>query len=275
MREIGLHLRLQDSLLELAQRAIALELKFFQCFFMYQVKATMLKMTPQEIKEFIQIRKEYFGNLYVHGSYWINLAGIEHNGFESFKRELQLAKRLEFTHMVLHPGSANGAKEIMEGIDALARVLNDVIKKEESITFVLENTAHGNMSVGSDIQNFNTLLTKLDKPERVAFCIDTAHAYAYGYDIVDDLDGFVELLDKTIGISSIQLIHLNDTNEKIGSRIDRHTMIGKGIIGLKALKRFVLHPRLAHIQLLVEPPVLEIDEERALLTMIKSWHNEM
>jgi deoxyribonuclease-4 len=239
---------------------------------MYQSRATMLKMTPVEIQEFVRIRREHFGNLYVHGSYWINLAGIAHNGYESFKKEVSLAKKLEFTHMVLHPGSANGAKELIEGIDALARILNVMAKKEEKITFVLENTAHGNMSVGSDIQNFYTLLTKLDKPECVSFCIDTAHAYAYGYDIVNDLEGFIEFLDKTIGINAIQLIHLNDTNEKMGSRIDRHTMIGKGGIGLSALKRFVLHPKLIDIQLIVEPPILEDDEERLLLEMIKSWH---
>ncbi|HML19249.1 MAG TPA: TIM barrel protein, partial [Candidatus Dependentiae bacterium] len=70
-----------------------------------------------------------------------------------------------------------------EGIDELARSLNYVMKYEREITIVLENTTHGNLSVGSDITDFKLLRAKLDYPERISFCIDTAHAYSYGYDL--------------------------------------------------------------------------------------------
>lgn len=272
MNQIGLHLRLQDSLLHLAQHAVQLRIPFFQCFFVQQMNGRLITMTDEQIASFVAYKREHFTDLYLHGSYWINLASNRRNGIRSFYRELSLAKKLEFTHMILHPGAANDAREVIEGIDTLARVLNEITKKERQIEFVLENTAHGNMSVGSDIAHFGILLSKLDFPERVSFCLDTAHAYVYGYDIVHTLDEFITYVDDTIGLSRVKLIHLNDTYEQLGSRIDRHASVGEGRIGVEALKRFVLHPKIESIPLLVEPPVLSNEQEIALLNLVRSWH---
>lgn len=274
MREIGLHLRLEDTLKDLLERAQRLKLDLFQCFFVHQSTGSPVRFSPAEIDSFLTFRKEYAGSLILHGSYWINLASLEYNGIKAFEREWRQANRLEFTHMILHPGSAKGAKNRIEGIDALVSILNEVMARESSLRIVLENAVHGKMTVGSNLEDFTVLKSKLTHPERISFCVDTAHAYAHGYDITDPnkLDEFVDLLDKTMGIDQIVLIHLNDTKHKLGSRIDQHALPGEGRIGEDALKRFVLHPRLHHIPLLLEPPVLSEQEQVMLLEKIRSWH---
>lgn len=274
MRIIGLHLRLGDSLVTLAERAIALEISTFQCFLMHHDTNKLHQASSEEIKQFVALREQHFGNLFVHGSYWINLASITHTTHYALERECTLAKKLAFTHIVLHCGSAKGARDRMAGIDALARSLNTFFAQEKELACVLENSAHGGMSIGSDIADFALLLEKIDKPERVFFCIDTSHAYAFGYDIKElgERERFITLLRDTLGLHRIILLHVNDTKHELGSQIDQHLIPGDGAIGENALKAFVLHENLKSIPIIVEPPPVGQKEEQKILEKIRSWH---
>jgi deoxyribonuclease-4 len=231
---------------------------------------------PHDVNLFLRNYRPAFNRLYVHGSYWINLANISRTKHHILTKELYWAKKLAFTHMILHPGSAKGAAHRQEGIDALVYALNGILKREHDIKIVLENTAHGKMSIGGDMLDFEQVLQKIDYPDRVMFCIDTAHAFAYGYDVKDahGQDAFMALLDKTIGIERIALLHVNDTHEHLGSCLDRHHMIGDGLIGEEALRRFVLHPKLCTIPMLMEPPIASFSQEHGMLKKVLSWHNE-
>jgi|SRR5579863_289360 len=273
MRSLGLHIRLHGSLMDVACRAVALRLPFFQSFFVDIVTNKMIQPTRQEADAFAHFARAHFSQLYVHGSYWINLASLRHTGYAVFKKELTLAQRLAFTHMVLHPGTAKGATAKLEGIDALARVLNRINAVDHGIIIMLENTAHGNLAVGSDLGDFCLLFEKLDKPERVQFCLDTAHAHAFGYELVDGekLDAFVALVDACIGLSRVQLIHLNDTSQECGSRIDQHEIIGHGKLGKAALQRLVKHEALAHIPIIMELPAVPLGHEVQILNEVRQW----
>jgi deoxyribonuclease-4 len=270
---VGAHIRMRSSLKELLQRADSLELPFFQCFFVPQESGKLIQITRDDVYEFLKIRRAQFNDLFCHISYWVNLASLGNNGFAQLCREITFAKRLEFTHFVLHAGTAKGASDKIHGIDALAAALNNLFNREQDITMLLENSCHGNLAVGSDITDFKLLLEKLDKPERINFCIDTAHAYSFGYDIakISEQEDFIDFLQETIGIERIKLIHLNDTIEKLGSRIDRHSIIGQGKIGEDALKHFVMHPQLEHIPLLMELPDLSVEEELLVLEKVREW----
>jgi deoxyribonuclease-4 len=204
------------------------------------------------------------------------LASLGNNGLPSLRREITLAKRLEFTHFLLHPGTAKGATEKSQGIDALAFCLNDMLKKEQDIEIVLENTCQGKLAVGSDIFDFKVLLEKIDMPERIGFCIDTAHAHSFGYNITDDesQDAFIALLDKTISLERIKLLHLNDVHDACGSRKDRHAVIGEGAIGSNALKRFALHPQLQTIPFVLELPDMSVEQEKIAIEAVYTWEKE-
>jgi apurinic endonuclease APN1 len=272
-QRVGAHIRMRSRLQELIERAEALDLPFFQCFFVPQETGKLIQIISDDVRQFLRFRRARFDDLYCHASYWVNLSSLGNNGYPQLCREIFFAKRLEFTHFVLHAGTARGALHKNEGIDALARSLNNLFARERDIIILLENTCHSNLAVGSDISDFKLLLERLDRPERIGFCIDTAHAYSYGYDVAsaEGQTDFINLLDKIIGIERIKLIHLNDTAEKLGSFIDRHAVIGEGSIGETALKNFALHPLLQHIPLLIESPELSVERELAVLEMIRKW----
>jgi len=273
MRAIGVHLRITDTFGSLVDQALSLGLQTFQCFLIYQKSKKTLALSDQEIARFAQLR-DRFSTLYVHGAYWINLCGSKSNRAQAtLKKELSIAKRLGFTHYVLHPGCATGCTDRMKGIDALARVLNDVLKAESAITIVLENTPHDGKTIGGDIMDLYQIRQKLDRPEKVSFCIDTAHAFAFGYDIVNEQEAFIDLLDEMIGIDAIELIHLNDTSEQLGLKRDRHEVIGKGTIGISALRNFVCNKRLAHVPLIMELPPLSDLELLPIIDTVRQWHS--
>lgn len=270
---VGAHIRMHTSLHELLKRTDALSLPFFQCFFVPKETGKLIQVSDDDMREFLKLRRAQFGDLYCHASYWANLASLGNNGLPQLRKEVVFAKRLEFTHLVLHAGTAKGAQHKNEGIDALAIALNKLCRQEQDITILLENTCHTNLAVGSDIFDFKALLEQLDMPERIGFCIDTAHAHSFGYDVISakGQHDFVTLLDATIGLERIQLIHLNDTMEKMSSFIDRHSVVGQGIIGEGALKRFAMHEQLQHIPLLIESPEMVVEDELVVLQKIRSW----
>jgi len=209
----------------------------------------------------------------LHSSYWVNLSGCTRNGWRPFMRELEYAKNVGFTHMVIHPGSATGCKTKEEGIECLARALNKVLAVENDVTIVLENAAHARMTVGGDLEDFRKLISLLEHPEKIAFCIDTAHAHSYGYDVITPKgqDEFLSLVDDIMG-DKLALLHLNDTTEKKGSRIDRHSAIDVGKIGQDALKRFMNHSVCKDVPIILELPVMkEETEEVEVLQHVTSW----
>ena len=202
------------------------------------------------------------------------MAGAKKSRIAILERELELAKKLELTHIVIHPGSTKRIEDRPEGIDSLACALNHLFKKDRNIRVLLENAAHGKRCIGGDLFDFKMLLEKLDKPERLSFCIDTSHAHSFGYNITSEREQelFIQLLDKTIGIDKIALIHLNDTQERCGANIDRHHSVGNGVIGEAALKNFMMHPRLQHIPVIMEPPLLTEDEQLNIVHKVAGWH---
>jgi deoxyribonuclease-4 len=273
MRKIGLHVRLNHSLTDMIEQALRLKMDFFQCFMVLQGTGTIFTLDDFDVQSYLKLRREHFGDLYMHGSYWINLASISFAKHYSLQHELAMAKKLEFTHMVLHPGSAKGAQSKLEGIDAMARIINATLRTENSVKLVIENGAFGALSVGGDLIDFQLFLTKLDHPEKVLFCIDTAHAHSYGYNLIgaQAQNDFIALLDSTIGINNISLLHLNDTNELCGSKTDRHAVMGQGALGQDVLREFAMHEKLKHIPLLMELPTLSEDEELIILDKVRSW----
>lgn len=270
MRQIGIHIRLQRSVIEAVEYAQKLNIPIFQCFLIDQIKKRPIKLEAQLMHQ----HRDAFKNLFVHGSYFINLAHLKQSGEKSLKREIALAKQIGAPYFIVHPGSATGALTHEQGIKQLAAVLNNLIKDEPEITFILENTAHGGKSVGSDLRDFGHLKQLLDQPERIGFCIDTAHAHAYGYDLShpESQENLIDLIDETVGLAYVKLIHLNDSFYERGSRIDKHASIGAGTIGQENLQSFILNPRLCHIPLILELPVLPYEQEVAMLQQVNDWH---
>ncbi len=274
MRDIGLHLQINNNSLEdLVAQADRFDLRIFQCFLAQKNVGEILSFTKQDIAQFVALRQARFGNLYLHSSYWVNLADTTRRHHPLLDRELSLAKQLGFTHIVLHAGSSRGARNRDAAFDALAFTIERLLANEQGLTVVLENTAHGGKAVGGDLRDMRTLLKLLGHPEQLKFCIDIGHAHLYGYKVATDegQDQFIALVESIMGWKNVALIHLNDTKELCGSKIDHHHSVGGGKIGDTALQRFIMHPSLINIPAIMEVPMLSEQEQKDLLEKVRGW----
>ncbi|MBD3273438.1 deoxyribonuclease IV [Candidatus Dependentiae bacterium] len=279
-RNVGLHLKLKTNLSSLIEAALSYKIKIFQFFLTKEKTGKYLKLDNKDLKNFLKIRKQ-FDDLYIHSSYWINLASGKKIGYQTsqklLKKEIELAKKLRVNFIVLHPGSASKFKSTpkdprcrIKGIDNFTRALNKILKKENKVKILLENTAHSNRTIGSNLNDFKLIRNKLDFPEKIKFCIDFAHAFSYGYDI-ENVINFTKLLDKTMDLDNIKLIHLNDSIEKRGSRIDKHEIPGKGLIGEKILKKLLKHPKFNNKPIILELPKVTREKTLFSLKKVHSW----
>ena len=123
MRKVGLHFRVNDSIGMVLEKALKYDIPFFQCFLVGAHSRRHIRITDDDIQQFLHYRQQRFERLFVHGSYWINLADPHRFDHPTLTHEMTLAKRLSFTHMVLHPGSVQAGDKKRHGIDALVRTL--------------------------------------------------------------------------------------------------------------------------------------------------------
>lgn len=273
MSRIGFHLRLEDSLITVAKQAISLELPFFQSFLIVRTKnGSLLVPSDREVTQFRKLCERRFTQLYAHAPFWLNLADPARSSLDGLWNHMLLAQRLGFTHLIMHPGSTVRATKL-QGIQMVAHTLNQVFKRESSVTVVLENTAHGERAVGSDIEDLLLIRSLLDKPEKVQFCIDTAHAHVYGYDLSTPsmMEAFLDDVVKRFGINALALLHLNDASEVHGSFKDRHALLGMGTLGEKSLRSTIDYASLGHVPIIVEPPVLTPEALGDLYSMVQKW----
>jgi deoxyribonuclease-4 len=90
-------------------------------------------------------------------------------------------------------------------------------------------------------------------------CLDTCHLLASGYDI-SSTSGYTRTFEdfgRLVGFDRLKVFHMNDSKRPLGSRVDRHTHIGEGCIGLAAFSRIVNDWRFRGLPMLLETPKSE------------------
>ena len=88
-------------------------------------------------------------------------------------------------------------------------------------------------------------------------CVDTCHAYAAGYDLVEWYDEVWESFEETLGWERLGLLHLNDSKHPLGSNKDRHETLGEGTLGPEPFRRIMLHEELRTVPKVLETPKLD------------------
>src|SRR5204862_928315 len=91
---------------------------------------------------------------------------------------------------------------------------------------------------------------------RLAVCLDTCHLFAAGYDIRSPrgYEQTMTELDRILGIKQVVAIHVNDSETPLGSRVDRHTHIGKGYLGLAPFRFIMNDARFRKVPKVLETP---------------------
>ena len=213
-----------------------------------------------------------------HDSYLINLASpdetLRQKSLAAFTGELLRCRALGIPWVVSHPGNyiddrAAGLGRNARGYAAcLARVPGDV-------GVLIEGTAGAGTALGSSFAELRNLREELPAKlrARVAFCLDTAHLHAAGYDVAAGLDAVWEEFDRTVGLGLLKCLHLNDSKAAAGSRLDRHQWIGEGTIGPEAFRRIMRDARLARVIKIIETPKGDDPErhDRRMLRRLRAY----
>ena len=273
-RAVGIHVRLKKGMIEGLEKASSLGMTVYQSFLMDEA-ACYFNLSPQDIQDFIRLADEKKMSLVVHAGYWSNITKSKSRGFSTLKNEAETVTKLNQQYVVVHSGTIKGmSDDPVKRAKKIAAAVDQFHDLFPSVQLLIENSPHGGLSYGGDLQDFSLMLKHIKNKDRVGFCIDTAHAHAYGYDIVDDFDGFMRELDETIGFSCVKIIHLNDTVKKRGSRIDKHGLFGEGVIGQDCLKKFVQYKPLEHAIIILELPTVTEQQEVEALDMVNQWVKE-
>lgn len=105
----------------------------------------------------------------------------------------------------------------------------------------------------------------VENRERVGICWDTCHLFAAGIDFTEEYkyERMVESFDRIVGLDKLRAIHMNDSKKGLGSHVDRHDHIGKGLLGLEPFRYIMNDPRLSHIPKILETPKGDAGEEKA------------
>ena len=218
------------------------------------------------------------GPVVAHASYLINLAtgdrALSRRSQAALADELERCQAAGVDGLVLHPGAHVGAGE-ERGIARFAAALDRVLAAvpDDGTRVLLENTAGQGSSLGHRLEQLAAIRARVAAPRRVAFCLDTCHAFAAGYPLHEKAgyEEFIGELDTVLGVELLACVHLNDSLKPFASRRDRHAHIGEGEIGTGLFARMLHDRRLAKVPMVIETEPGEGDEgHRRDLALLRS-----
>ncbi|MEI3229679.1 MAG: deoxyribonuclease IV [Lachnospiraceae bacterium] len=258
MLYIGSHISAAKGYAAMGKQALKLGANTF-AFFTRNPRGGKAKEIDQtDVDKFLQIAEEHaFGRLVAHAPYTMNACAAKEE-IRSFAKEMMEddLKRMEYTpgnYYNFHPGSHVGQGSDA-GIAMIADLLNEVLQPEQPTTVLLETMAGKGSEVGCKFEELAAILERVTLKDKMGVCLDTCHVWDAGYDIVNDLDGVLDQFDHVIGLEYLKAIHMNDSMNPLGSHKDRHEKIGKGQIGLEAMRRIINHPKLQGLPIILETP---------------------
>lgn len=195
-----------------------------------------------------------------HDSYLINLGHPEKEALEksraAFLDEMQRCELLGLDRLNFHPGSHLQKITEEESLDRIAESINIALDKTRGVTAVIENTAGQGSNLGFRFEHLRYLIDRVEDKSRVGVCIDTCHAFAAGYDLrtPEACDATFAELERVVGFNYLKGMHLNDAMKILGSRVDRHTPLGEGMIGMECFRYIARDKRFDGIPLILETP---------------------
>ena len=277
MFTIGCHLSDKDGYLGMAKDAVSIDANTFQFFTRNPRGGAQKAFDPQDLEDFKVYAPQHGIEVIMgYAPYTVNPASdkMSEHDFTIMVLAEDLARMEETPHMLyaLQPGSALG-QPLDVALGKVADALNDVVTPSQTTRLLLLTMAGSGTQVGSTFEQLAAILDKIELDDHVGVCFDACRVWGAGYDIVGDLDGVVDEFDRVIGLDKLHAIHLNDSEDALGSHKDRHAPIGKGQIGLKALAALTNHPKLRDIPFYLEAPEPTLSKYGEAIEELRKAHD--
>jgi deoxyribonuclease-4 len=208
----------------------------------------------------------------IHTPYLINLASddpkITAGSLALLKADIASAEAGGIRYVNTHLGSY-GKRNRNEGFVSACRLLEEALTDvPDGVYLVLENSAGAGSLCGGTLEELGRFIKALDHP-RLGVCLDTAHAWAAGYEINSQrgVDDFLYEAGEQIGLDRVHMFHFNDTEVPLGGNRDRHHHIGEGNIGFDGFRALAARPELRDKTAILETPGEEADDLRNMETI--------
>ena len=265
----GLHTSVAGGLAEMLLRAKALGEDAAQIFVKSNRRWEMPTLDQEESVKFRQGKKKQDLWVCAHAGYLINVAGeveTRKKSIHALAEEIRRAEELGLEAVVVHCGS-RGSREAREARQEAIQGFREAIERSgtQVVRLALENSAGQGTALARDLAEWGELVVGLPVARRAA-CLDTAHAFAAGYDLrtEEGRGRLVGEIKKEIGRENLVVIHANDSKTECGSGVDRHEHLGKGKIGKVGLRAFLREEIWRGIPRVGELPPGEMEDRRNL-----------
>ena len=256
--KIGSHISSAKGYEAMGKQALKLGASTFAFFTRNPRGGSAKAVDKEDVEKFLTLWKaKGYGRIVAHAPYTLNACSdkpeVRRFAREAFAEDLQ---RMEYTpgnYYNFHPGSHVG-QGTEEGIRWITELLNECLYEEMTTTVLLETMAGKGSEIGRSFEELQAILGQVRLSGKLGICLDTCHVWDAGDDIAGDLDGVLEEFDRIVGLDRLKAIHINDSQNGLGSHKDRHARIGEGCIGLDAFVRLINHPKLEGLPFILETP---------------------
>jgi len=210
--------------------------------------------------------------IFVHTPYLLNLASAKkdlfHKSLNALIGDLERSATLCASFLIMHVGSAINVEK---GIEQMSLGINTAFQSvQNEVKLLLENTAGSGHELGHSFSQLRMIIDRVEQRARIGIVLDTAHAFAAGYDLRTQgaVDQSIADFDRTIGLEELHLVHLNDSKTDLGSRSDRHWHIFQGKIG-QGMFHILHHHALKDLPFIMETPRTNLKEDLMNMTMVR------
>ena len=156
MFTIGCHLSASKGYLAMAKQAVSIGANTFQFFTRNPRGGKAKEINEDDVKAFLQYSKEHgINRILAHAPYTLNACSAD-SGIREFAKNTMAddLKRMEYTpgnYYNFHPGSHVG-QGVEVGIDFIAEMLNEILRKEQTTTVLLETMSGKGSEVGRNFE---------------------------------------------------------------------------------------------------------------------------
>ena len=258
MLRIGCHLSSAKGYVSMAEQAKVIGANTFQFFTRNPRGGSAKNINPEDVSAFLILAENQdITPILAHAPYTLNACSADPNvrdfAFRTMQDDLLRMEYTQGNFYNFHPGS-HVKQGVDTGISFISQMLNEILRPEQSTTVLLETMAGKGSEIGRTFEELRQILDLIQYSECVGVCLDTCHIWDGGYDIVNHLDEVLMHFDQIIGLDRLKAIHLNDSQNPLGSHKDRHARLGEGYIGMEAFKRIINHPSLRNLPFYLETP---------------------
>ncbi len=266
MKYVGAHVSAAGGVDQAPRNAAAIGARAFALFTRNQRQWQTKSLSAEEITAFrMNCREGGYGpaQILAHDSYLINLGHPEAESLAksraAFLTEMSRCEALGIALLNFHPGSHLRISSEETCLARIAESINIALSTTKGVTAVIENTAGQGSNLGFRFEQIAGIIELVADHGRVGVCLDTAHAFAAGYDLrtPESFAAALAEFDRIIGSRYLRAVHLNDSKAEFGSRVDRHAPLEKGKLGLEPFRLIMNDDRFNGIPLILETPESE------------------